>query len=109
MDNPWDRADQPRSSIENAVNHGVPADSVAFYARWWQLETWLRQLVYLEFRAKWGISWKDHLVPVKFVTPRHTPESRAESDTAHNAYMASPDATAVISYVEVGVLFLLID
>jgi hypothetical protein len=107
---PWDAAsDKTKQSIENAVDHGVPIDSVAFYARWWQLETWLRQLVYMEFRAKWGVGWADHLIPAKFPNPRHTPASRQEQDAANNAYMATPDATATISYVDVGVLFTLID
>ncbi len=35
----WERApDEVKYSIEQAVNHGTPALSVAFYARWWQLE-----------------------------------------------------------------------
>jgi hypothetical protein len=107
---PWDRVpDATKHSLEAAVNHGVPADSIAFYARWWQLETWLRQLVYLEFRAKWGIGWKDHLVPKRFAKSPHTPASRAESDKAKNAYMASPDSSGIINYVDVGVLFMLID
>ena len=107
---PWDVVpDRTKWSIEAAVNHGVPADSIAFYARWWQLETWLRQLLYLEFRAKWGIAWKDHLVPKVFAKPRHTAESRAASDHEKNAYMASPDATAIISYLDVGVLFNLLE
>ena len=107
---PWDRAPEAtKLSIEHAVDHGVPIDSIAFYARWWQLETWLRQLVYLEFRAKWGIGWKDHLSPKRIANPRRTPARRLEEDQAKNAYMATPDATAIISYVDVGVLFMLID
>jgi hypothetical protein len=87
---PWERtAEATKNSIEAAVDHGVPAESLAFYARWWQLETWLRQLMYLEFRAKWGIAWIDHLVPARFKNPRHTPSSRAQADKEKNAYMAS--------------------
>ena len=40
---PWDRVpDETKWSIEAAVDHGVPADSIAFYARWWQLESLYR-------------------------------------------------------------------
>jgi Swt1-like HEPN len=108
--NDWDRApDATKFSIEAAVNLGVPVDALAFYARWWQLETWLRQLVYLEFRAKWGIGWTDHLTPKRIDNPRFTAVGRLKDDHVKNAYMATPDATAVMSYVDVGVLFMLID
>ena len=89
------------------MNHGVPAASAAFYARWWQLETWLRQLVYLEFRAKWGTAWADHLMPKGTTGSRMAAKDRAADDTA-NAYMATPDATDVMSYMDVGLLFRLI-
>jgi hypothetical protein len=106
---PWDRApDEVKSAIARAVTMGTPALSVAFYARWWQLETWLRQLLYLEFRAKWGSEWADHLVPAKAGPRGATPSARATQDTA-NAYMATPDATNVLSYMDVSILFELID
>src|SRR3954471_5062914 len=104
--NDWDRApDATKFSIEAAVNLGVPVDALAFYARWWQLETWLRQLVYLEFRAKWGIDWTDHLVPAKFRRKGRntTAVNRATKDSA-NTYMATPDSTNVVSYMDVSIL-----
>jgi hypothetical protein len=105
----WERApSQVRGAIEQAVDHGTPALSVAVYSRWWQLETWLRQLVYLEFRAKWGGGWSDHLVPSQSKKRLVTAARRAEADSA-NRYMATPDATNVMSYVDVSVLFDLID
>lgn len=101
----WDRApDEVKLAIERAVEHGTPALSVAFYARWWQLETWLRQLIYLEFRAKWGVDWAKHLVPSKFPKSSGTTAARATKD-ASNAYTATPDTTNVMSYIDVGVLF----
>lgn len=109
MRNAWERAPaEVKYSIEQAVIHGTPALSVAFYSRWWQLETWLRQLVYLEFRAKWGRDWANHLVPQRLrKTRRATAEDRAGGDVA-NQYMATPDTSNVMSYLDVGVLFELI-
>jgi len=70
---------------------GVPAAAVAFYARWWQLETWLRQLIYMELRAKYGTGWLDHLA--------QKAPSRAAKDEI-NKYMATPDASNVLAYLD---------
>jgi hypothetical protein len=35
----------------------LPKRVIATYARLWQLETWLRQMVYIELRAAFGNSW----------------------------------------------------
>jgi Swt1-like HEPN len=88
-----------RRSIERAVDLGVPASAVAFYARWWQLETWLRELVYMELRAKYGTKWLDHLAK--------TAQSRAGKDEI-NWYMATPDASNVLAYLDVSDLLQLI-
>jgi hypothetical protein len=37
--------------LERLVRNGVPADALAFYGRWWQFETWLRDAVYVELRG----------------------------------------------------------
>lgn len=37
---------------------GVPSASLLLYARWWQLESWLRELVYVELRAAHGCEWE---------------------------------------------------
>lgn len=50
-DDPWT---DPR--IDLALRSGVP-ESLALYARWWQLETWLRELAYVELRACHGVLW----------------------------------------------------
>lgn len=57
-------------SIENAVKliqetHRVPADSVRLYARLWELETWLREMVYVELKSARGDSWSDSLKVVE--------------------------------------------
>lgn len=45
--------------IDSVVPHYVPPRSLALYARWWQLETWLRELAYVELRAQHGTQWAD--------------------------------------------------
>ena len=35
----------------------MPSASAALYARWWQLESWLRDLVYVDLRARYGATW----------------------------------------------------
>lgn len=37
----------------------LPSRSAALYARWWQLETWIRELAYVELRALNGVKWAD--------------------------------------------------
>jgi len=39
----------------------MPETSLALFSRWWQLETWLRQLTYVELRARDGVAWKDQV------------------------------------------------
>jgi hypothetical protein len=86
--------------LERSLASGVPADAVLFYGRWFQLETWLREVVYVELRAKYGPAWQEHL---EGRAPR-----RAAGD-ARNAYMASADADDVLAYADVGDLFALIE
>lgn len=81
-----------RGSISRAVDIGVPAGAVAFFARWWQLETWLRQLVYMELRAKYGTGWLEHLA-------QQAPTRAARDEV--NRYMATPDASNVLAYLDV--------
>lgn len=45
----------------------MPPQSIALYARWWQLETWLRELVYVELRALLGSALAE---PVKVAVKR---------------------------------------
>jgi hypothetical protein len=47
--------------VGQAIGAGMLASAVSLYARWWQLETWLRELVYVELRARDGIDWHDQL------------------------------------------------
>lgn len=58
-----------RSDIEKAGNslqeyYGVPAHRVYIYARLWQLETWLREMVYVELKSAHGADWVESIKPV---------------------------------------------
>ena len=75
---------------------GVPVDAVALYGRWWQLETWLRSLAYVELRARHGLQWAREL--------SSTAEDREAKDRRH-PYMATPDAQARLAYLDVFRLF----
>lgn len=46
-------------------NYRIPADSVHIYARLWELETWLREMVYIELKSACGASWEKNLKPVE--------------------------------------------
>ena len=38
---------------------GVPEGALLFFARWWRLESYLRDLVYTELRAHDGLGYAD--------------------------------------------------
>jgi hypothetical protein len=78
----------------------MPAEAMATYARWWQLETWLRSLIYVELRARYGEGWVDHIDP--------TATSRQTRDAAIT-YMSTPDGDDPLAYLDAGKLLDLID
>lgn len=82
--------------LARLLDAGVPFDAIAFYGRWWQLERWLRDMVYLELRAKYGSGWLSLL--------GRSAARRAEIDVT-NSYMASADSNEVMAYVDVSILF----
>ncbi|ACU77824.1 conserved hypothetical protein [Catenulispora acidiphila DSM 44928] len=41
-----------------ARSASLPEETYAIFARWWQLETWLRELVYVELRSLYGSAWQ---------------------------------------------------
>lgn len=93
------------TSSENAqllktIPSNVPDTAVASYARWWQVETYIREIVYTEMRTKYGSAWTEYL-------PAGVPD-RAERDLL-NYYMASADAEDVLAYADARVLFDLIE
>jgi hypothetical protein len=77
----------------------LPDASVALYARWWQLETWLRDLIYVELRALRGSEWVEAVrLAVK----------RQELD-AEFTHMAGPDNANPLAYLDYSQLLEIID
>lgn len=73
----------------------MPAAASALYSRWWQLETWLRSLVYVELRSAKGPAWAD-LLPA-------TSASRQLKDEEYR-HMRTPDAQDQLAYLDAGPL-----
>src|SRR4051794_459407 len=86
-------------AVEAAVVSGMPAESLALYARWWQLETWLRDLAYLELRALRGAAWTE---AVKAAAGRQT------QDAAYT-HTLSTDSQDPLAYLDVSKLTELIE
>jgi hypothetical protein len=84
-------------AIENAQ---MPPAVLALYARWWQIETWLRQLVYVELRSRDGTAWEANL---DAETVKRLKRDRRQP------YMASPDWEDPIAYLDAAKLFDLIE
>lgn len=76
-------------------NSGMPAAASALYSRWWQLETWLRSLVYVELRGAKGSAWADMLPP--------TSADRQQRDEEYR-HMPTPDAQDQLAYLDAGPL-----
>jgi hypothetical protein len=91
--------DEQIEILRGPLAGGVPPSALAAYGRWWQLETYLREVAYTELRAAFGASWRDHL--------GEAATTRAERDQI-NAYMASADADEPLAYADTSVLFALI-
>ncbi|MFG1954875.1 Swt1 family HEPN domain-containing protein [Micromonospora sp. NPDC048830] len=72
----------------------VPRRVMASYARLWQLETWLRQMVYVELRAAFGNSWQQQVAAL----PGHT-----LANDLRLTHMPTPEQNP-ISYVTFSVL-----
>lgn len=41
-------------AVSAASLHGLALEAIGVYARWWQLERWIRTIVYVELRAAFG-------------------------------------------------------
>lgn len=85
--------------MSRAIRQGVPEDVVALYARWWQFETWLRDVLYLELVALLGPSWR-HEIETKYL------RYMARDNLVH---MRSADSTALITYTDFSFLLKLVD
>lgn len=92
-------ADPDLLELDGAFGSGVSRPAVVAYARWWEIEDYLREVVYTELRSAFGDRWTEELggdVP-----------SRAERDRI-NSYMASPDDEDLLCYADTSVLFKMI-
>ncbi|MCC7082538.1 MAG: hypothetical protein IT530_17875 [Burkholderiales bacterium] len=75
--------------------HELPERVLQTYARLWQLETWLRRMVYIELRAKLGDGWKS-------LIKLDRAESSQRSDKAL-VHMPTPEEDP-LSYVQLSEL-----
>jgi Swt1-like HEPN len=94
------RAEDRMEDVQRAIGSGTPAEAIACYARWWQLESYLREIVYTELRSAYGTTWSNEV--------GERASNRAAGDQV-NRYMPSADAEDVLSYADANVLFGLID
>lgn len=82
------------SIAETALRAAIPGSmkdtSAALYARWWQLECWLRSLTYVELRALHGTKWIDAVKAADF---------RLEQDAVYT-HMAGPDSDNPLAYLD---------
>jgi hypothetical protein len=74
----------------------MPPIATAIHARWWQLESWLRSLLYVELRAAYGSEWTNALPEVS--------ERRQQGEEGFR-YMATPDAQNRLAYADASALF----
>lgn len=81
-------------------NREMPAQALGLYARWWQLEAWLRSLAYVELRARDGLDWANSLDTQS--------QNRRMKDQQYE-YMASPDWQDPLAYLDASRLLQLID
>lgn len=86
--------------LVQASDAGVPLATLVVAARWWQLESYLRQLLYLTLTAEHGHEWEAAL-------PRQA-RNRAEK-AVELGYMASADDDYPLAHLDVTPLFELID
>ncbi|MFE5629595.1 Swt1 family HEPN domain-containing protein [Streptomyces sp. NPDC056543] len=94
-----DWSDDAVSAVARAVANGMPEGAMALYARWWQLETWIRELIYVELRALYGEKWVDK---VKAALGRQ----RQDAEFKH---MSTADTENPLAYLDYSQLLPLVD
>jgi len=72
--------------------------SLALYARWWQLETWLRELAYLETRALGLQQWAGLV----------DPSNKRQRDDSALSHMLGPDSESTLAFFDYSRLLKLI-
>src|SRR5947199_9818960 len=78
------------TALRSALPNAMPPEAVALYARWWQLETWLRDLAYVELRAAMGSEWRSAAAAAT---------GRLNQDAAYT-HMASADSDNPLAYLD---------
>lgn len=86
-------------SLNLAIEAGVPREAVILYARWWQLEGWLRQLSYFVLRSTWGAVWESE------INAKAAEYARRDSIL----HLQSPDTGDPLAYLDFSLLLKLID
>lgn len=84
-----------RKALSGSWRNGMPGAASALYSRWWQLETWLRSLVYIELRSFSGPKWIEALSAAA--------ADRQERDQ-ENRHMPTPDAQDLLAYLDASLL-----
>lgn len=87
------------TALEAVIPHWMPASSAALYARWWQLEIWLRELAYVELRAKLGRQWTSAVKEAN---------GRLRQDAPYT-HMTGPDNDNPLAYLDYKQLLSLIE
>jgi hypothetical protein len=87
------------TSLDRAIRHGVPVEAVALYARWWQFETWLRNLTYFVLRSLWGAEWEEKV----------NKKARDYAANDNLVHIVSPDRSDLLTYLDFSLLVHLID
>lgn len=86
------------AAIADAASR-VPEERLSTYARLWDFETWLRTMVYVEFRACYGDSWELHLQ--RSTTKPHDQDKRLSHmptrEVLPTSYMQLADLLKTIS------------
>lgn len=86
--------------LERLIHWGVPSTSLHLYAKWWQLERWLRDLVQLELQACFKRDWKSQIARVDHRRSNQVPALR---------YMPSSDDPNPLGFADLGNLREIID
>lgn len=95
---PW--LDEETRALLNASgsSSGMSPVSLAMYARWWQLETWLRELAYLETRALGLQRWAGYVGQ----------GAKRQRDDSEFSHMLGPDSESSLAYFDYSQLLKLI-
>ncbi len=91
-----DKTERNLQALQAAQNSGMDPGASAVHARWWQLETWLRQLLYVELVSNYGEAWSAEISAVA--------ENRQTKDQAQG-YMGTSDLSQRLAYLDATPLF----